>query len=84
MMYPLPVTMWSPVGPRGRDTNITAAIAPTAIQGFDYWPLMTWVTGSRLRVLNTDGHAWWLAAPGEDDVMGPFSTAFSTAYRVVD
>lgn len=83
-MYPHPVTMWSPVRPRGRDTNITAAITPPAIEGFDYWPLMSWVTGTRLRVLNTTGRPWWLAAPGEDDVLGPFSSAFSSAFRVVD
>lgn len=83
-MYPLTVELRSPIRPRGRGTNITAGITPPAIEGFDYWPLMTWVIGEHLRVLNTDGHAWWLAAPGESDVMGPFSTAFSTAYRVVD
>lgn len=83
-MYPLPVEMWSPVRPRGRDTNITAAITPPAIQGFDYWSGFTWITGARLTVLNTDGHPWWLGPPGEDDVQGPFSSAFSSAYRVVD
>lgn len=83
-MYPLPVEMRSPARPRGRDTNITAAITPPAVQGFDYWPSFTRIMGARLWVLNTDGHPWWLAAPGGSDVLGPFSSAFSSAFRVVD
>ena len=82
-MYPLAVTTWTPVRPTGHATNISATITPPSIQGFDYWSGFTWITGARLRVLNTDGHPWWLAAPGEDDVLGPFSSAFSSAFRVV-
>lgn len=82
-MYPLEVTTWTPVRPTGRATNISATITPPSIQHYDYWDGLSNTFGTQLRVLNTDAHPWWLAAPGEDDVLGPFSSAFSSAFRVV-
>lgn len=82
-MYPLAVEMWPAMRPAGVDANIAAEIVPKSLQHFDYWPQsLSWA--NQLRVFNTTAHPWWVGEPGPDDLLGPFSSAFSSAFRVDD
>lgn len=81
MAYPLTVTLWAKITPVGRSTNISGRITPPSLQHFDYFPGFTFTGGIQLRVLNTDGHPWWLTEPPPIPTDRQYDDAYAAAFQ---